>query len=831
MRDPDAPLFAKWQELMATGQMFGRNRPIGRITVGKNNLKGHTSSRPGIWRNLLFEQTQQIELGYVRSINIDRSTTQDTATCTIVVYNDSMLSNAYSPQGLDTGIGRPGYRSLDRGSRSPIDTLSVYGQYASSERTFPTEWGYPEPEAEAEFGPVEWTHPDTGFTYNGYRVYDGGSGRYRAGADAEHNRQLLLPNRVIRTFQGYGSDNLDASGEQIPPGEPGHVDPFSDSQLVQTGIWMIDRVVFSVDGTISIECRDIGKILLEQVVYPDMIPLERFPLQYCPPETWTEEVVVREQGEPGANVVASPGAPSGYYVTSNDVHVGRNGSIYGHVTEDAFDGSTSTYWLSVGQVDRDATWAYEYITGNTRGDKVNQVVVNTVNKGYDCYVGIYEGGEWLGTDTVPYSGYPDYQNGAAEKYVRKFTISRDGDNVLNLPGTYDAEFVRITFGNLTSFSLDQFEWRAGVRTWSARYRPPEVREEREFDDLGEPGVITDWNEPIRELCGWAGFTWLADPEIFPGVRSDPLIGDSNPDTTGGGVYSLRVWGDFERLGAGPIECTPPEYFLNKSFMECINLVSNFIGALFFIDESGGAVFRMPNIFSGGNFISGTLGGGIYDEMKLTEEPFRLYRENDWPIEFHENANLIDYQVTVDDSAVRSEVLVVGEPATNDADAVVAGGYVLGLNPITGERSAIDFDAVLAGQTRLMMVPGDDTKNFRTPEECQRMAEMTALKILFTYRRGQLTSPAHPGLQIDDQVRIFERLTHEYNVHYVSGINSRMDLESGEWLMDVTTHWLGTDPRGGRGGDDFFDSWFINTINLTPAVTNLSAVEQRLGEAT
>jgi hypothetical protein len=167
------------------------------------------------------------------------------------------------------------------------------------------------------------------------------------------------------------------------------------------------------------------------------------------------------------------------------------------------------------------------------------------------------------------------------------------------------------------------------------------------------------------------------------------------------------------------------WFVNKSFMECINLVKDMIGALFFIDESGGAVFRMQNVFSAGNFRTGTLGGGITDQMKLTDEPFEMYMPQHWPIEFHENANLVDYQVVVDDSAVRSEVLVVGEAPDTNSESVGMGGYVLGMNPITGERSAVDFDEVLAGQTRLFMVPGDDTQGFKTDIECQRMAELTA----------------------------------------------------------------------------------------------------------
>lgn len=828
MRDPDTSIFARWQELMVTGDMTGQFRPVGRVTVGKNKVRGHISeTRPGVWRNILFEQPRQVEIGFVQRIDIDRSIDQDAATATIVLYNDQMSRHAFSPQGVDTGIGRPGYRSPTRGEMPAIGESSVYESIPTAPDRYPTEWGYDPPGDEPGWEQQTWTHPETGQDFFGYRAYDGGTGGY-GGADAEHNKALLIPNRVVRTFQGYGSDNFDPYGEPYDPSSEGYVHPSDDTSIVQTGVWLIDRVVFGVDGMITLECRDLAKLFLEQVVYPDMIPMERFPLTYCPPEEWTEEEE-HGPGEPGNNVITGRGAPSGHYVSGNDPWYGENASIYGHRPEHAFDGREDTYWLSVGNGSPTADFAFEYVTGRAGGNRVNQVVLNTVSTGYRAYVSVYADGQWQGSNVIPYNpgADPAYPNGANIPYVRRFTISESGDQVLGLPATYDAEYVRVTLHRLWNSGRGQFPYRGAIRTFQARYRRPSRTEEITVNNLGEPGIIEDWSEAVRELCGWAGLTWWARESVYPGLEPDPLLG-----TARGGTTPLRVWGDFEWLGAGPIVCTKPEYFLNKSFMEAINQVVDMIGAVFFIDESGGAVFRMPNIFSAGNFRSGVPHfDSVFGDPRVTTSPYEYYMENRWPIEFHENANLVDYQVALDDSSVRSEILVVGEHPDTSSDEVVAGGYVLGENPITGERSAIDFDEVLAGQTRLFLVPGDDTKNFSTLEECQRMAELTALKILFTYRSGQLTSPCHPGLQIDDQVRIFERITHEFNVHYVSGISTRMDLETGEWMMDVTTHWLGTDPRQGPGlieGD--FDNWFIDQIELTPAVKQLPAIEQRMADA-
>jgi hypothetical protein len=102
-----------------------------------------------------------------------------------------------------------------------------------------------------------------------------------------------------------------------------------------------------------------------------------------------------------------------------------------------------------------------------------------------------------------------------------------------------------------------------------------------------------------------------------------------------------------------------------------------------------------------------------------------------------------------------------------------------------------------------------------------MAELIGMKILFSYRKGSARILGHPYLQLDDQVRIFERITNELNVHYVSAIASRMDLETGEYTMDVTTHWLGQNPN---------TDWFVDYLQLTPAVRQLPAILDRLGSA-
>jgi hypothetical protein len=64
----------------------------------------------------------------------------------------------------------------------------------------------------------------------------------------------------------------------------------------------------------------------------------------------------------------------------------------------------------------------------------------------------------------------------------------------------------------------------------------------------------------------------------------------------------------------------------------------------------------------------------------------------------------------------------------------------------------------------------------------------------TYRQSTITIAANPAIQIDDQVKIYEKITSDTYFHYVNGITSNHDLSTGKWTYDLSTQWLGTDPN-------------------------------------
>jgi hypothetical protein len=592
---------------------------------------------------------------------------------------------------------------------------------------------------------------------------------------------------VVRTYQGYGSDNFDADGYPHMPGDVGYVHPAADTQLVLTGVWLIDRVTFTggmEQPDISIQTRDLAKLLIEQPIYPPALPLDRFPLIYGPIPN--ETVIPGHDAARGRNVAK-------YHSSAPELHsyYGNPARISGHDGHDAFDGKAGTYWLGHSYTSARNDYSFEWIQAKCNSNKINEVYAYTKKHGYVCYISVYEDGEWQGSKTIPYSASGEsHSHHANIKYVKRVSVGESCKIRVRLKKSYKAKYVRLTFTNLQYFDEGPYyRYKVAVREFQAYHStaavptkiiPPQI----EYGDIG------DWSYAIKELCGWAGFTWA------PAPQSDPLLGVA---TNG---WPLDVWGDFEFLGAGPIVDTPGDYFINKSFQEGVRQIADFIGGIFYVDHTGGAQFRMPNIIGSGNFICDPASANLNAYIQTH------------PIELHEDVNLLSYTLTADDSSARSEILVVGKDPDIMGQSYVAGGYLM-----TG-ATQMGVGEMLHGQLRPMAMPADATKGFGTAEECARMAGMVAVRIMASFRKGSAKIQAHPGLHIDDQVRIFERVTNENNIHYVTGINSSMDLEAGVYTMDLTTHWLGRDPD---------TDWFVGRATLTPMVAQLPALAARLGK--
>lgn len=742
MQNVSEEMWLTWE----LGQFVGDNRPVTRAIISKQTLRLSNE----LFRTLLHEGSfDNIEIQGIKTVTINRQFGTDAASMTMTISNASVIDvgenldesydgNASSPTKRELGeMGSPGLYTYRRG-------LATTGG------------GEPNP----------WGH-DVNATWV----------------------DMFLPNRLIRTFQGYGTDSAP--------------NPWDDEKLVLTGTWLIDSVDISTDGVITVACRDMAKLLIEQRMYPPIVPFDNYPVNFCGPyeksysETTTEETGTEATlGSDVANHISSG------WDSSAAPWYGYNASVYGHRASHAFDGDLSTYWISMRNSQPSEDWSYEWIGADTKGEPVSRVKFKPWKGGYTAWIGVKVDGVWQGTSTVPYNknAKPAYPNGSNIKYLKKINVPQTEEWVtVDLDEMYQADEVRVVFTDLQWFGrISGGDYRAGVYELQCFAYTPSTKETitTEYELIkNEDGNTEDYTDIIKMILAWAGWYWKdgrPDDELF--LR----------DVWGG--KGGRVWGDFFYSGAYPIEppCIDSSYWDNKSCMDAINQIKEVLGFAAYVDTTGGFIWRPPNIWRNGNFMEGV---GYVGEESI-------------PVVTEDNV-LLDYGVSIDDKALRSEIVVVSSD-----DPSIYGSYIPGY--AEGEEAPSTLDqqgqgsgttglvtdiSLLGGQQRVMLVPDypfgagfEDEERARA--EVQKFAYLVSLWIHWSYRKAKFKIPGNPGIEIDDQIRIFERLTSETYIHYVTGLRSTMDMDDGTYYMDVDTHWLGNGPDS---------AWHLYLADMTPAL--------------
>lgn len=264
-----------------------------------------------------------------------------------------------------------------------------------------------------------------------------------------------------------------------------------------------------------------------------------------------------------------------------------------------------------------------------------------------------------------------------------------------------------------------------------------------------PGNYEDYTDIVKHLLLWSG--WL--------FKSDSYDADEEPP----------VYGNMENTGAWAEECLPEEEFDKKNVIDAINVIKEIVGYLFWIDDEGAAHFESPNWWGIGNF---------YEDGSQT----------DFIPELDQDTVLTDYRINFTDQDARSQIIIGTEFPEQAGKTTVSTKYT----PGTAD--------VLRGMVKpAMWING----MFGDRKEQRIMAELIAMHIWFSMRTGSVTALANPAIQINDQVRIFEEQTAETYIHYVRGMSTTHDLDSGRYEMTLDTHWLGD-----------YDEWVI-TRNAIP----------------
>ncbi|NBR22235.1 MAG: hypothetical protein EBU08_00290 [Micrococcales bacterium] len=290
---------------------------------------------------------------------------------------------------------------------------------------------------------------------------------------------------------------------------------------------------------------------------------------------------------------------------------------------------------------------------------------------------------------------------------------------------------------------------------------------------------------------WVGYPGSPDPIDRPSVLG-------NTESTG-------IFTDIE---------LPGDKFDKRTALDCINEIKQVVGYNFFIDQDGAARFESPNWWSAGNFDD--VGQKIYVVWNEDGTYTRVNKDGaTYPDgaelfipEIHEAVTLKAYQAGLSGDSLRSEI-IIGSDAP-DPNNPKATSFVRFVPPSSNDEIRPGVPAL-----RNIVRPAiwiDNT--FKKKEEQQLMAELINLQIWFSQRTGSVTCVADPNIQINDQIKIVERNTSETYIHYVRGISTTMDLDSGAYEMTLTTNWLGNE-----------DDWVITSDNVYNPITHVSITEK------
>lgn len=419
-------------ELYESGNFTGDNRPNGVVTI-EADWKLNTTSTGSNWGNSIrgpyrwwrsaADDQTEIVVPNLKTISRNHALSQDAATCNIVLYNqwhDALGATGATPavdnlpEDYDQ-LGKPGYFWPGHGSTTESDTL--WGQSTST-------------------GAVD----KDGNTVSGFEW-----------------QNALVPYALLRTYEGYGGHDKNLQTA------------LNDGDLFQTGVWLVDAVRAGSDGLLYIECKDMVKLLIDQIIQAPLVPNALYPLEYVPDGKSAFDSFWEPQARSGVSPASQGRIPIQYNNSSSTT------PQYGHAHSHSVDKRDDTYAISDGETTpngRHHWWLYK-VTGSN-GKNIDQIQIRPWAGGYTCYVSISEDNStWLGTKTIP--GTPADTAGVSKKYVAKVTIPLaipDGKELpvnVSIPSAYtgnDIKYICLTFtnfyyGNFKGQTTDVY--RCGIR--------------------------------------------------------------------------------------------------------------------------------------------------------------------------------------------------------------------------------------------------------------------------------------------------------------------------------------------------------------------------------
>ncbi len=708
--------------LMSTFSYISTPPPSGVQTTTGSILNGvidptHGRKVSNTYADILFSNTGvPKEIPNIKSVNWTRSLDSDAAQLTVELYNTK-------PRDID-------------------DPIPMAGRVV--------------PESRRDLDHPGWYTPTRGTSANSKRW----------GHTKNDWYGMLLPDNIIRTYEGYGFDPS--------------VAPEKDPNLVQTGVWMIDSIRMNALGTITVNARDLARLLLDQQSSEPVIPKDFDPLRFS---DWQTDVVsnparsrVPLQISDHSNRYGPFKQPDGTYSDTNP-----SPDLYrGHRPTDVLDDNPATWWMSFSHIKPNWRWGVEWIEVKCKPTTIDQIGIWLIGHGYTMYTSVYSDGAWLGPDLKPATAstprvpwqynpesppYPNYRDQQARiPYTFSGPLNADWARRLQfivspkpLPKVTKVRFSFRNLQHIPGVTPNKNSFRVAVRQIYINAAPYSTTTKLTPGPAGSnPGRYSDYTDIVKLACAWAGLFWPATAyHRNSDATTTPIRFKRNDDGVLGAVNG-RVWGDFEQTGTtGFVPIDDP--LVNKSLMDVVTYIRNIIGYAFFIDEHGAAQWRLPNCYDLGNWVA--------NNDRTVGRTSRIL-------------NIDEKQILVSlDSTLNSRNVFEYIRVSN-------------LNPDVKEGVASTYNPNPIGLRRVGLWNEDRFKD----TELQRTADMTAAAALWLYRTDRAVIPGFPGIQIDDQVRLWERVTSEGNIHYVKAIQSSNDLETGEWTYTLDTQWLGDNPR-------------------------------------
>lgn len=723
------------------GPFIGSDAKPNTIVTVEPDWMLHVEGDSRWWQRLDNSQVE-VEIPNVRSVTVNRTIESDAGDATITIENVKMDPNLLGQSQI---LGDPGHYTPHR----PTSQLALarWGNLAN-------EWG-----------------------------------------------NVLVPNALIRTYQGFGGHGKTRA------------QAIADGNVMITGVWLVDDITVGVAGTLELRCRDMAKLLLDQQLWPPLTPFQ--PIEFC---RWSDQtrfapaVPVYDSTDPVEN------GADGFPKWVNDATLTPDGKGYWILGSDGgvFTYGYALFWGSLGNGGLNAPAAgiestptglgywvvaedgqvYTFGDAQHFGDARNKTLVQPIRRirrtpsGNGYWLMAEDGGVFAFGDARFFGARPPILSG---DYVVDMRVTPSGAGywLLSSGGgifTFgDAQFYGAATDDLTNLAVGFVATPDGggytiVDDLGNRFPYGNATVARQNGDFA--AIQNSLNDPVFGITpmpsglgflmvgGDGGIFSFGDAPFFGSLPEDHFYDvrfDGNYKDFVEIIKALLLWsgwllygtdeqvfGNLESTGTYAEDCLDPALFDKRPVIDPITEIRQIVGYLFWADEEGGAHFESPNWWAPGNFIDGV--------------------HTDFIPELDERQNLTEYTARLTDRPARSEVVISSDNPLDTYDGVVTTRHV---------------PPWAAAMTRGMVKPlGWFNLYFLNAAEQRTMAELAAMHMFFATRTGSATAAANPALSINDQVWINERVSGENAIHYIRGLSTTHDLKAGSYTMQLTTHRLG-----------------------------------------